>query len=72
MEKLTKIVATISDRKCEPEFIEEMYAHGMDVVRINTAHQTTVHSKNHRGPRACREQQDTHHGGHQRAGNTYQ
>ncbi len=45
MEKLTKIVATISDRKCEPEFIEEMYAHGMDVVRINTAHQTTVHSK---------------------------
>ncbi len=45
MEKLTKIVATISDRKCEPEFIAAMYEHGMDVVRINTAHQTTVHSK---------------------------
>lgn len=38
-------MATISDRNCEPEFIEEMYAHGMDVIRINTAHQTTVHSK---------------------------
>ncbi len=45
MEKLTKIVATISDRKCDPAFIKELYAHGMDVVRINTAHQTTVQSK---------------------------
>ncbi len=45
MEKLTKIVATISDLKCDPEFISEMYANGMDVVRINTAHQTTENSK---------------------------
>jgi pyruvate kinase len=39
MEKLTKIVATISDRRCNPEFISALYDAGMDVVRINTAHQ---------------------------------
>ncbi len=40
MEKLTKIVATISDRKCDTQFIHDLYETGMDVVRINTAHQT--------------------------------
>ena len=40
MEKLTKIVATISDRKCDTDFICALYEEGMDVVRINTAHQT--------------------------------
>ncbi|MDR4988734.1 MAG: pyruvate kinase [Bacteroidales bacterium] len=39
MQKLTKIVATISDQKCDPEFIHSLYEAGMDVVRINTAHQ---------------------------------
>lgn len=39
MEKLTKIVATVSDQKCDPDFICELYDAGMDVVRINTAHQ---------------------------------
>lgn len=39
MEKLTKIVATISDKKCAPEFIKALYEEGMDIVRINTAHQ---------------------------------
>ncbi|QZT39083.1 pyruvate kinase [Halosquirtibacter xylanolyticus] len=39
MKKHTKIVATISDRKCEPEFIRELHEAGMNVVRINTAHQ---------------------------------
>lgn len=39
MEKLTKIVATISDQHCEPDFLRAMYEAGMDVVRINTAHQ---------------------------------
>lgn len=34
----TKIVATISDLKCEVEFIKELYDAGMTVVRINTAH----------------------------------
>lgn len=37
--KRTKIVATISDKKAEPEFIKKLYEAGMDVVRINTAHQ---------------------------------
>ena len=39
MIKKTKIVATISDRTCTPEFIESLYKEGMDVVRMNTAHQ---------------------------------
>jgi pyruvate kinase len=36
--KRTKIVATISDKNCEPEFIRDLYNAGMDVVRINSAH----------------------------------
>jgi pyruvate kinase len=36
--KRTKIVATISDKHCEPEFIKELYEAGMDVIRINSAH----------------------------------
>lgn len=38
--KQTKIVATISDKKCDVEFLSELYENGMDVVRLNTAHQT--------------------------------
>jgi pyruvate kinase len=38
--KRTKIVATISDRNCSPEFIKELYEAGMDVIRINSAHLT--------------------------------
>ncbi|MGM0443688.1 MAG: pyruvate kinase [Fibrobacterota bacterium] len=38
--KRTKIVATISDEKCSPDFILELYKNGLNVVRINTAHQT--------------------------------
>ena len=36
--KRTKIVATISDRNCEPEFLKRLFEEGMDVVRINSAH----------------------------------
>jgi pyruvate kinase len=39
--KHTKIVATISDKHCEPEFLQALYEAGINVVRINTAHQTT-------------------------------
>lgn len=38
--KRTKIVATISDRRCDVDFLQELYEAGMDVVRLNTAHQT--------------------------------
>lgn len=38
MEKYTKIVATISDKRCEVDFIKELYKAGMNVVRMNTAH----------------------------------
>jgi pyruvate kinase len=37
--KKTKIVATISDRRCDVPFLTALYRAGMDVVRINTAHQ---------------------------------
>jgi pyruvate kinase len=40
MLKKTKIVATISDFHCEVDFIRELYNNGMDVVRLNTAHQS--------------------------------
>ena len=38
--KRTKIVATISDKRCDVDFLQELYQAGMDVVRLNTAHQT--------------------------------
>lgn len=40
MRKKTKIVATISDKNCDIDFIEQLYKAGMDVVRLNTAHQS--------------------------------
>lgn len=39
MIKKTKIVATISDRTSTPDFIRSLHNEGMDVVRMNTAHQ---------------------------------
>ena len=36
--KKTKIVATISDKNCEPAFIKELYEAGMNIIRINSAH----------------------------------
>ena len=38
--KQTKIVCSISDRNCEPEFIKKLFFAGMNVVRMNTAHAT--------------------------------
>ena len=38
--KKTKIICTISDINCESDFIRELYANGMNVVRINSAHAT--------------------------------
>ncbi len=38
--KKTKIVATISDFRCEEEYIKSLYDAGMDVVRVNSAHVT--------------------------------
>jgi pyruvate kinase len=38
VKKRTKIVATIADHNCEPEFLRSLYEAGMDVVRINSAH----------------------------------
>ena len=38
--KRTKIVATISDKRCDVAFLQDLYAAGMDVVRLNPAHQT--------------------------------
>lgn len=38
IKKRTKIVATISDKRCDTEFLRELYQEGMDVIRINSAH----------------------------------
>jgi len=40
MSKHTKIVATISDKRCEVEFLQELFEAGMNVVRMNSAHLT--------------------------------
>jgi pyruvate kinase len=45
-QKHTKIVATISDKNCEPDFLRTLMEAGMNVVRINTAHQTTDSAMN--------------------------
>lgn len=39
--RLTKIVASISDLRCDVDFIRSIYEAGMNVARINTAHITT-------------------------------
>jgi len=39
MDKLTKIIATISGKKCDIEFLSSLHQAGMDAVRVNTAHQ---------------------------------
>ena len=36
--KQTKIVASVSDRRCDTEFIRKLFDAGMNVVRMNTAH----------------------------------
>lgn len=38
MLKHTKIVATVSDRRCEVEFVDALYKAGMNVARLNSAH----------------------------------
>jgi len=38
MSKHTKIVATISDKRCDVEFLRELFEAGMNVVRMNSAH----------------------------------
>lgn len=38
--KQTKIVASISDRRCSEEFIRQLFDAGMNVIRMNTAHAT--------------------------------
>ncbi len=36
--KQTKIVASVSDRRCDTEFIRSLFLAGVNVVRMNTAH----------------------------------
>ena len=38
IKKHTKIIATVSDLRCEQSFIQKLYNEGMDVVRMNSAH----------------------------------
>ncbi len=41
----TKIVATISDQRCDVDFLKSLYDAGMNVARINTAHISTESGK---------------------------
>nr|WP_319569961.1 pyruvate kinase [uncultured Draconibacterium sp.] len=41
----TKIVATISDQRCDVDFIQSLYDAGLNVARINTAHITPESGK---------------------------
>ena len=36
--KKTKIVCSISDRRCDEDFLRKLFFIGMNVVRMNTAH----------------------------------
>lgn len=38
MQKFTKIVATVSDKRCDVEFIKQLAEAGVNVVRMNSAH----------------------------------
>ena len=38
MKKFTKIVATVSDKRCDVEFIRALAEAGVNVVRMNSAH----------------------------------
>ncbi len=40
IKKKTKIVATISDLRCDKKFITQLFKAGMNVARLNTAHQS--------------------------------
>ncbi|MDR1883841.1 MAG: pyruvate kinase [Prevotella sp.] len=40
IQKKTKIVATISDMRCDVDFIKSLYDEGINVVRMNSAHMT--------------------------------
>lgn len=45
MLKRTKIVATISDKRCDVDFISSLYEAGMNVARLNTAHMNPESAK---------------------------
>ena len=36
--KQTKIICTLAENRCDPDFIKQLVENGMDVVRLNTAH----------------------------------
>ncbi|MDE6277951.1 MAG: pyruvate kinase [Muribaculaceae bacterium] len=38
MQKSTKIITTVSDRRCDVDFIRSLFEAGMNVVRMNSAH----------------------------------
>ncbi len=46
LQKKTKIVATISDQRCDIDFLKALYETGMNVVRLNTAHMSMEGAKN--------------------------
>ena len=44
--KQTKIVASVSDRRCDTDFIKQLFNAGVNVIRMNTAHASEEGIKN--------------------------
>lgn len=44
--KQTKIVATVSDLRCDEAFLRTLYENGVNVIRLNTAHQQPEETRN--------------------------
>lgn len=44
--KKTKIICTVSDIRCDADFIRELYENGMNVARINSAHASLEGAQN--------------------------
>ena len=52
--KQTKIVATISDQRCDVDFIKQLFDAGMNVVRMNTAPVSYTHLRSPRDSTSSR------------------
>lgn len=71
MLKQTKIVASISDLRCEVDFIRDLFNAGMNVVRMNTAHASREGFEKLISKRACGIKPYRYPDGYKRSGSTY-
>ena len=53
VEKKTKIICTISDLRCDVNFLTKLFESGMNIVRINSAHASVEGAQKNSGQRPC-------------------